>query len=91
MEVKFTPSFLNKLETLFAESDYILRYEKGNFKAGYCIINSNKVVVVNKYFSLEGKVTCIVQIIRTLKIDESNLSETSLAIYSSFHQTEMKF
>ena len=42
MLVKYTKHFQNKLEDLFAESDYILRYEKGNFKSGYCVIKEKK-------------------------------------------------
>ena len=38
MELKYTRPFLNKLEDIFAESDFVLRYEKGNFKAGYCVL-----------------------------------------------------
>ena len=57
MELKYTRHFLNKLEELFAESDYMLRYEKGNFKAGFCVLKDMKVVVVNKYYALEGSVS----------------------------------
>ena len=56
MEIKYSRHFLNKIEDIFSESDYILRYEKGNFKSGYCVIKDTKVVVVNKFYSLEGKI-----------------------------------
>jgi len=45
MAVKYTKSYLEKIESLFAESDYILRYEKGNFKSGYCILNDTSVLI----------------------------------------------
>ena len=67
--------FLSRLEDLFAESDYMLRYEKGNFKAGYCVLKDMKVVVVNKYYALEGKVNCLYEILRNITIDTSRLSE----------------
>ena len=38
MVVKYTKNFLDKLENLFAASSYHLRYEKGNFKSGYCLL-----------------------------------------------------
>jgi hypothetical protein len=75
MELKYTRHFLTKLEDLFAESDYMLRYEKGNFKAGYCVLKDMKVVVVNKYYALEGKVNCLYEILRNITIDTSRLSE----------------
>ena len=34
--IKYTVPFLTKLEELIGESDHTLRYEKGNFKSGYC-------------------------------------------------------
>ena len=64
MEIKYTKHFLNKLEDIFAESDYMLRYEKGNFKSGFCVLKSTKVIIVNKFYSLEGKVNCLVDILR---------------------------
>ena len=50
MEIKYTNHFLGKLEDIFAESDYILRYEKGNFQSGFCVLNENKIAIVNKYY-----------------------------------------
>ncbi len=88
MELKYTRHFLNKLEDLFAESDYILRYEKGNFKAGYCVLKNMKVAVVNKYFPLEGKINCIYDILRTVSIDTSLLSSKSQALYAEICQKD---
>ena len=82
MELKYTRHFLNKLEDLFAESDYMLRYEKGNFKAGFCVLKDMKVVVVNKYYALEGKVNCLYEILRNLSIDTSRLSEKNKQFYA---------
>ena len=82
MELKYTRPFLNRLEDLFAESDYMLRYEKGNFKAGFCVLKDMKVVVVNKYYALEGKINCLYEILRTISIDTSRLTEKNLAFYN---------
>jgi hypothetical protein len=82
MELKYTRPFLSKLEDLFAESDYMLRYEKGNFKAGFCVLKDMKVVVVNKYYALEGKVNCLYEILRNLSIDTSRLSEKNKQFYA---------
>jgi len=75
MEIKYTKHFLNKLEDLFSESDYILRYEKGNFKSGYCILRENKIAVINKFYSLEGKINCIIEILREVSLNTENLSD----------------
>lgn len=89
MDIKYTRQFLNKLEDIFAESDYILRYEKGNFKSGYCILNDSKIAIVNKYFPLEGKINCLLDILKQLKIDISRLSEKNRKIFLELFQTEL--
>jgi hypothetical protein len=81
MELKYTRPFLARLEEIFAESDYVLRYEKGNFKAGYCLIKDMKVAIVNKYFPIEGRINCLYDILRSIQIDASRLSSKSLLLY----------
>ncbi len=81
MEVKYSRHFLNKLEDIFSESDYILRYEKGNFKSGYCIINDTKIVVVNKFYSMEGKINCLLEIIKSIEFNFTNLNPKNLILY----------
>ena len=86
MEIKYSRHFLNKLEDIFSESDYILRYEKGNFKSGYCIINDTKVVVVNKFYSLEGKVNCLYEILRKIELNIEKLSPKNLNTYQELRK-----
>ncbi len=73
-----------------SETDYILRYEKGNFQSGYCILNESKVAVVNKFFALEGKVNSLVEIIRSIKIDTSRLSENNKKLYSEITNNQLQ-
>lgn len=75
MAIKYTKSFLDKIESLFASSEYILRYEKGNFKSGYCILKENKVVVVNKYFPLEGKINALIDILKELRLNPKDFHQ----------------
>ena len=88
MELKYTRPLLNKLEDIFAESDFVLRYEKGNFKAGYCLIKDMKVAIVNKYFPLDGKINCLYDILRSIQIDASRLSPKSLQLYREISKEE---
>jgi hypothetical protein len=90
MAIKYSKQFLHKLEDLMAETDYILRYEKGNFKAGYCILNTKKVAIVNKYYTHEGKINCIIDILKSIKVDKGNLSEKNQSLYLELAQTEIK-
>lgn len=82
MDIKFSKHFLNKLEDVFSESDYILRYEKGNFKSGYCIIRDTKVVVVNKFYSLEGKINCLIDILKSVELNTEKLNPKNQKLYN---------
>lgn len=88
MELRYTRPFLSKLEDIFAESEYMLRYEKGNFKAGYCVLKEMKVVVVNKYYALEGKINCLYEILRNLSINPETLSEKNRQFYAELLKSE---
>ena len=80
--IKYTNQFLLKLEEMIAESDYTLRYEKGNFKSGYCVLKDQKIMIVNKFYTTEGKINALLDILRTITLDISGLSEKNL----KFHQ-----
>lgn len=57
--IKYTNHFLTKMEDLIAESDYTLRYEKGNFKSGYCVLKDQKIIIINKFYTMEGKINAL--------------------------------
>ena len=75
MDIKLTKQFQKKLELLLESQDYKIRFEKGNFKSGYCIIRNNKVIIINKYFTVEGKINVLIEIIESLKISPDTCSK----------------
>lgn len=90
MTIKYTSHFLRKLEDIMSESEYILRYEKGNFHSGYCILNESRVAVINKFFALEGKINSLIEIIRSIEIDPKALSESNQKVYLELTQKELE-
>ena len=78
---KYTRHSLKKIEQIMEEVGYSIRYERGNFNSGYCIVENRKVAVVNKFFDTEARINCLVEIISTIEIDESLLSEKSMDFY----------
>ena len=90
MEVRYTKHFLNKLEDLFSETDYLLRYEKGSFNAGYCILRNTKVAVVNKYYTTVGKINCIVDILKNINVETNSLGDSNQKLYLSLFQTTIE-
>ena len=89
MRVRYTKPFLSKLENIFAESDYVLRYEKGNFQSGYCVLKDTKIAIVNKYYTVEGKINCLVDILKSISIDQSRLHEKNRKLLLELLQTEL--
>jgi len=63
---KFTPAYLKKLEELLKEQNYEVRYEKGNFRSNYCLLETKRVVVINKFSTLESRIQALIEIITTL-------------------------
>ena len=80
MDIKLTKQFQKKLELLLESQDYKIRFEKGNFKSGYCIIRNNKVIIINKYFTVEGKINALIEIIESLKISPDTCSKEHVSI-----------
>jgi hypothetical protein len=88
--IKYTVPFLTKLEDLIAESDYTLRYEKGNFKSGYCLLRDQKIIIVNKFYTTEGKINALLDILKTVELDTTRFTEKSQKLYEEITQTEVK-
>lgn len=75
--MKYTQTTLDKIETLIEESGYIIRYERGTFQSGFCILEDRKVVVLNKFLQLEGRINTLIDLIPQLKIDAEGLTSES--------------
>lgn len=87
---KFNQGFLTKLEKLIQEGGYIIRYERGSFQSGYCILEHKKVVVLNKFLEIEGRINTIIDLLPVLDInfdsltyDQQKLLETILPVENS--------
>ncbi|HEY8782215.1 MAG TPA: hypothetical protein VIM16_11395 [Mucilaginibacter sp.] len=82
---------LEKLEMLLKTSGYRVRYEKGNFKTGACLLQNSRVVVVNKFSGLESKILAISELARDLDIDYNLLDEKQVAFLQQIKQTKLEF
>jgi hypothetical protein len=45
--MKLTQTTLDKLEDILSESEFVVRYERGNFQSGWCLLEAKKIVVLN--------------------------------------------
>jgi hypothetical protein len=79
--MKYTQTTLDKLEAVVEEAGYVLRYERGTFQSGYCILEQRKVVVLNKFLQLDGRINTMLDLIPQLEIKPELLSAESQKIY----------
>lgn len=89
MSLTYTNHTLEKLESVLKALDYRVRYEKGNFKTGACVLESSRIVVVNKFSNLESKITGLAELIRNLDIPENVLDEKQKQLVQLLKQTTL--
>ena len=79
--MKYNQSALDKIEKILEETDYVVRYERGNFQSGYCILEERRVVVLNKFLQLEGRINTLIDLIPQLDINAEGLTDDSKKMY----------
>lgn len=89
--LKVTKHLQTKLEDIFKSLKYAIRYERGTFKSGHCIIEERNVIVINKFYPLESKVNALVEILRAINPDLSSLQPAQANLVRKLKQTELKF
>ncbi len=62
--MKLGPALLTRLENLAQTLGLIIRYEKGNFKGGYCILENQRLVVINKFYPVETRCNTLIEVIQ---------------------------
>ena len=89
MTLKYNSNNLQKLEAIFKLNEYAVRYEKGHFNSGYCVLKDKRIVVINKFFDTETRINSLVDILQNLEIDETLFEDSKLkSFYFSILQKE---
>lgn len=81
--VSITQYNFDKIEQLLLDLGYKVRYEKGNFKTGACVIQNTKVIVVNKFSNLEIKINSLIQLLREFEVTKDMLDEKQWTFYKT--------
>jgi hypothetical protein len=76
-KMNYTKHQLQKIEELLVEVGYQVRYEKGSFQSGYCLVEDRKIAVVNKFFETEGRINTLLDIVDKIEIPSESVSEKS--------------
>lgn len=74
---------VEKLEEMINNSNYILRYEKGNFKSGWCLLDEKRIVILNKFLQMEDRQQILMDLIPQLDILFDNLTFENQQLYNS--------
>lgn len=80
-KLRYSKTTLEKIEQLLADAGYTIRYEKGNFQSGSCVLESRRLVIINRFYETEGRIIAFLEILQELNIDQSTLPEASLSFY----------
>jgi hypothetical protein len=60
---------LQELKAVADQLGATVRFEKGDFKGGYCIVRDKKIIVINKMTNLQRKVMILSTALKELGID----------------------
>ncbi len=88
--MKYTQHNLDKIEKVVEEAGYVIRYERGTFQSGYCILQAKKVVVLNKFFQTEGRINTLIDLMPQLDINVDTLTHESQKMYEEVMSVENK-
>ncbi len=82
-KIRFTKTTLEKIEQLLIEAGYTIRYEKGNFQSGSCVLENKKMIIINRFFETEGRIVAFLDILQELMIVQEKLSDSMQGFYHS--------
>ncbi len=63
-------NLLEELKQLAVQIGAHVRFERGDFKGGYCIIKKDKIIVINKLSNLQRKVYILATALKELGLEE---------------------
>ncbi len=63
-------SILIDLKLLAQEMGAKVRFERGDFKGGYCLLREDKTIVINKLSTLQKKVMILTNALKDLGIND---------------------
>ena len=65
---------IQDLRSVASQLGASVRFEKGDFKGGYCILKENKVIIINKNANLQRKAMILSVALKELGVDEIYLN-----------------
>lgn len=81
-------TLLEDLKSLATQMGATVRFERGDFKGGYCVLKESKVIVINKLANLQRKVMTLAAALNELGIDKVFLTPKLREIIEELDETK---
>ena len=88
--MKFNEQTLQRLEAILTQNDYVVRYERGTFQSGWCLLEAKKVVVLNKFLDIEGRINTLLELIPQININYDRLTIESQRLFDEVNKKVSK-
>jgi hypothetical protein len=77
---------LDELESLLEKKGYTVRKEKGSFSGDYCLLEGDKVIMINKSRPVEIQLGVYARILRNEELDNEYLKPATWKYLKTFWQ-----
>jgi len=81
-------NLLQDLKSVAGQLGVTVRFEKGDFKGGYCLVKENKIIVLNRLATLQRKVITLAVALKELGIDEIYMPPKIREIIEEFDEAK---
>ena len=81
-------TILDDLKSLATEMGAKVRFERGDFKGGYCLVQHSKVIVINKLSTTQRKVITLSAALKELGVDDIYLQPKLREIIDEMDETK---
>ena len=82
---------IQDLRSVASQLGASVRFEKGDFKGGYCLLKESKVIVINKNANLQRKAMILSVALKELGVDEIYLNPKLRELIEEMGDLKWKF
>lgn len=79
-------SILEELKEVASQLGATVRFEKGDFKGGYCILEESKLIVINKKTPTQRKAIILTSALKELGVDDIYLQPRLREIIDTLYE-----
>ena len=85
--MKFSQKTVERIEELLHLAGYKVRYEKGAFRGGACMVEDQRLVVINKFFPAEARAASLAEIFLGLELEGLELNDVQSKFVKDLRKT----